>query len=40
MNINLSEDLKKVKVLLNCTNEELASEIGFSRVTLSRWLNS
>lgn len=38
MNINLSEDLKKVKVLLNCTNEELASEIGVSRVTLSRWL--
>ena len=38
MNINLSEDLQKVKVLLKYTNEELASEIGVNRVTLSRWL--
>lgn len=39
MNINLSEDLRKVKVLLKYTNEELAEELGVSRVTLSRWIN-
>lgn len=40
MSINLSEDLRKIKVLLNYTNEELATELGVSRVTLSRWINN
>ena len=38
MNINLSEDLQKAKVLLNYTNEELAHGIGVNRITLSRWI--
>lgn len=40
MNISLSEDLKKIKILLNYTNEELASELGVNRSTLSRWINN
>ena len=36
MNINLSEDLQKAKVLLNFTNKELAYGIGVNRITLSR----
>lgn len=40
MHINLSEDLKKAKILLNLTNEELAAEIGVNRSTLSRWFNN
>ena len=40
MKKNISEDLKKVKILLNCTNEELASNLGISRSTLNRWLKS
>lgn len=40
MSINVGEDLKKVKILLNLTNEELASEIGVSRITLSRWMKN
>ena len=40
MNINLSEDLKKVKVLLDYSDEELANEFGINRVTLNRWINN
>lgn len=40
MSINLSEDLKKAKILLNYTNEELANDLGVSRITLSRWINN
>ena len=40
MSISLSDDLKKIKILLNYTNEELATELGVSRVTLSRWINN
>ena len=40
MSVNLSEDLKKIKVLLNYTNEELANELGVSRVTLFRWISN
>ena len=40
MNVNLSEDLKKIKILLNYTNGELAMELGVSRITLSRWINN
>ena len=40
MSINLSNDLKKVKILLNYTDNELATDIGVSRITLSRWLNN
>lgn len=40
MSISINEDLKKVKVLLNYTNEELANEIGVNRSTLSRWIKN
>ncbi len=40
MSVDLSEDLRKIKVLLNYNNEELAEELGVSRVTLSRWINN
>ena len=40
MNINLSEDLKKVKVLLDYSDEELANELGINRITLNRWINN
>lgn len=40
MDVNLSEDLKKVKVLLNYTDEELAFELGVSRSTLARWVKN
>lgn len=40
MGINIGEDLKKVKVLLDYTNEELASELGVNKSTLIRWINN
>ena len=40
MSVNLSEDLKKVKILLNYTNDEMANEIGVTRNTLSRWMKN
>ena len=40
MSVNLSEDLKKVKVLFNYTDEELAQELGINRSTLIRWINN
>ena len=40
MSINLSEDLKKIKVLLDYTDEELANELGINRSTLVRWINN
>lgn len=38
MSVNLSEDLKKVKVLFDYTDEELASDLRINRSTLSRWI--
>ena len=39
MSVNLSEDLKKTKILLNISNEELANDLGVNKSTLSRWIN-
>lgn len=40
MSINLSEDLKKAKLLLGYTDEELATELGINRSTLARWIKN
>lgn len=40
MSINFKEDLEKAKILLNCSYDDLALDIGISRSTLYRWINN
>lgn len=40
MKVNLSEDLKKVKVLLKHSNDDLAKELKVNRSTVSRWIKN